>query len=75
MWQTEHTHDTAAAPEHVFALWADVQNWPAWDASLVETTLAGPFAAGTTGTLHPRGMPEPIAFRITAVDEGSGIRR
>jgi hypothetical protein len=73
MWQTEHTHDTAAAPEHVFALWADVQNWPAWDASLVATTLAGPFAAGTTGTLHPRGMPEPIEFRITAVDEGSAF--
>ena len=73
MWQTRHTHDTPAAPEHVFALWADVENWPAWDASLVATSLDRPFVAGAAGTLHPRGMPEPIAFVITAVDEGAGF--
>jgi hypothetical protein len=73
MWHTEHTHDTPASPEAVFALWADVPSWPAWDASLVATTLDGPFAAGTAGTLHPQGMPEPIAFTITAVEEGRGF--
>ncbi len=73
MWNTEHTHDTPASPEAVFALWADVEGWPAWDASLVATTLDGPFAAGSTGTLHPQGMPEPIAFTITAVEEGTGF--
>jgi hypothetical protein len=73
MWHTEHTHDTPASPEAVFALWADVPSWAAWDASLVATTLAGPFAAGTAGTLHPQGMPEPIAFVITAVDDGVGF--
>jgi hypothetical protein len=70
MWKTEHTHDSDAAPEAVFALWADVEAWPAWDASLIATTLDGPFAAGTTGTLHPQGVPEPIAFRLTAVEPG-----
>jgi hypothetical protein len=73
MWQTEYTHDTPASPRDVFALWADVESWPAWDASLVATTLDGPFAAGTAGTLHPQGMPEPIAFLITAVDDGAGF--
>jgi polyketide cyclase/dehydrase/lipid transport protein len=73
MWKTEHTHDSDAAPEAVYALWADVEGWPAWDASLIATTLAGPFAAGTTGTLHPQGMPEPIAFRLTAVEPGAGF--
>ena len=73
MWQTEHTHDTPAAPEDIFALWADVESWPTWDASLVATTLDGPFATGTAGTLHPQGMPEPIAFLITAVEEGTGF--
>ena len=73
MWQTEHTHDTSASPEAIFALWADVEGWPAWDASLVATTLDGPFAAGTAGTLHPQGMPEPIAFAITEVEEGAGF--
>jgi len=73
MWKTEHTHESAAAPEAVFALWADVEGWPGWDASLIATTLAGPFAAGTTGTLHPQGMPEPIAFELTAVEPGAGF--
>ncbi len=73
MWKTEHTHESTAAPEAVFALWADVEGWPAWDASLIATTLDGPFAAGTTGTLHPQGMPEPIAFEITAVEPGAGF--
>jgi hypothetical protein len=73
MWRTEHTHDSDAAPEAVFALWADVEGWPAWDASLIATTLEGPFAAGTTGTLHPHGMPEPIPFALTAVELGAGF--
>jgi len=73
MWKTEHTHDGDAAPEAVFALWADVEGWPAWDASLIATTLDGPFAAGSAGTLHPQGMPEPIAFELTAVEPGVGF--
>lgn len=73
MWRTEHTHDTDAAPEAVFALWADVEGWPAWDASLIATALDGPFAAGTTGTLRPHGMPGPIAFALTAVEPGTGF--
>jgi hypothetical protein len=73
MWKTEHAHESAAAPEAIFALWADVEGWPAWDASLLATTLAGPFAAGTAGTLHPLGMPEPIAFTLTAVEDGAGF--
>jgi hypothetical protein len=73
MWRTEHTHDSDAAPEAVFALWADVEGWPAWDASLIAAALEGPFAAGTTGTLHPHGMPEPIAFALTAVEPGAGF--
>jgi Polyketide cyclase / dehydrase and lipid transport len=73
MWRTEHTHDSAAAPQAVYALWADVEAWPAWDASLIAATLSGPFAAGTTGTLHPAGMPEAIAFALTAVEPGAGF--
>ncbi|HXD70519.1 MAG TPA: SRPBCC family protein [Gaiellales bacterium] len=73
MWKTEHTHESAASPAAIFALWADVEGWPAWDASLIATTLDGPFAAGTTGTLHPLGMPEPIAFTLTAVEDGAGF--
>jgi hypothetical protein len=73
VWQTEHEHVTVADPAAIFAVWADVAAWPTWDASLIATTLDGPFAAGTTGTLHPQGMPDPIPFTITAVVEGRGF--
>jgi hypothetical protein len=73
MWKTEHTHLTAAAPDAVFALWADVEGWPSWDASLIAAALDGPFAAGSSGTLHPQGMPEPIGFELTAVEPGAGF--
>jgi hypothetical protein len=73
MWSIEHERRTEATPSDVFALWADVERWPSWDASLVSTTLDGAFAAGATGTLHPRGAPEPIAFTITAVHPGNGF--
>jgi Polyketide cyclase / dehydrase and lipid transport len=73
MWSFEGEHTTSALPEDVFAVWADVANWPTWDASLAATTLDGAFAAGTHGTLHPEGAPEPLAFQITSVDEGVGF--
>jgi hypothetical protein len=70
-WTTEH--QTTAAAESVFALWADVLGWPAWDASLIATTADDPFEAGTTGTLHPEGIPQPLPFTITAVEDGRGF--
>jgi hypothetical protein len=57
MWQTEHTHDTPAAPEHVFALWADVEGWPAWDVSLLATTLDRPSPSGRPAPCTRRGCP------------------
>jgi Polyketide cyclase / dehydrase and lipid transport len=72
-WTTEYEHETTAPAESVFALWADVLGWPEWDASLIATTVDGPFAAGTTGTLHPEGLPEPLPFTITAVEDGRGF--
>ena len=73
MWTTEHEHITGASPADIFALWRDVEGWPAWDGSLIVTSLDGPFAAGSTGTLHPVGMPEPIAFTVTEVEDGQGF--
>jgi hypothetical protein len=73
MWTTEHEHITGASPADIFALWRDVEGWPAWDGSLIVTSLDGPFAAGSTGTLHPVGMPEPIAFTVTEVEDGHGF--
>lgn len=71
-WSTEHAIETTAAPEDVWALWADVPGWPAWDASLAATTLDGPFAVGTTGTLQPAGM-DALPFVLLEVDPGRGF--
>ena len=53
----QHGIDIDAPPERVFALWADPAGWPRWDPDLEEATLEGPFAAGSRGTLKPRGAP------------------
>lgn len=68
MWSTEHRQRTSASPTAVMAVWHDVAGWPRWDASLVATTLDGPFTVGATGTLHPVGMPAPLPFTLTSVD-------
>ena len=73
MWQTEHRHETTARPEAVWELWEDVPGWPRWDTSLEETTLAGPFEVGVTGTLRPSGAPEAFPFTVTAITPGVGF--
>ncbi len=73
MWSIEHEHVTSASPDRVFDLWANVAGWPAWDGSLIATTLDGPFAAGSRGILHPHGAPEPLPFTITSVEPGRGF--
>jgi hypothetical protein len=47
----------APAPT-IFALYADVPNWPRWDTDVKLATLSGPFASGATGVVHPNGGPK-----------------
>lgn len=49
--------DIAAPPERVFALWADPSAWPRWDPDIEEASLEGAFAAGSAGSIKPRGAP------------------
>lgn len=56
-WTFEHTEDTVASPESIWALWSDVTTWPVWDAGVDSVTLEGAFAAGTKGMLKPAGGP------------------
>jgi uncharacterized protein YndB with AHSA1/START domain len=68
MWTREHSIETNAAPEAIWRLWADVPRWPEWNTDLERAELSGPFAAGSTVTMHPhRG--EPIELRIAAAVE------
>ncbi len=72
MWETEHTAYTDAPPEAVWALWSDVSTWPDWDHGLERVDIDGPFAAGSSGVLKPRGGPE-VTFTIKEVRPGEGF--
>ncbi|WP_018684968.1 SRPBCC family protein [Actinokineospora enzanensis] len=48
MWTHEHSVDTTATPAAVFALWADVPGWRAWNGDVTASVLDGPFATGST---------------------------
>ncbi len=49
---------TSSAPAAAFfERWADVATWPEWNTDTAWVRLDGPFAAGTTGRLKPKGGP------------------
>jgi hypothetical protein len=52
------TRRTAAKPEAIWRLWADVPNRSRWDDALERITLEGPFQSGAAGTVKLRGQPD-----------------
>lgn len=65
----KHTVETKASPEAVWDIWQDVANWNTWDHGIEFSTLDGPFRAGTTGTLKPKGGPL-VHTKLTSVQPG-----
>ena len=63
----EHTIETKASPKAIWSLWEDVKNWSSWDHGIEFSTINGPFAKGTTGTLKPKGGPL-VHTTLTQVD-------
>lgn len=68
MWEYEHSIETSAAPEAIWRLWADVENWGTWNAEIEKIEMDGPFAAGTQITMTPPGE-DPVLLRIAEVVE------
>jgi uncharacterized protein YndB with AHSA1/START domain len=58
VWVTEASAVTAATPEQVWAVWADVAGWSQWDHAVESAELDGPFEQGTRGVLKPTGGPK-----------------
>jgi hypothetical protein len=54
---------SSAPPAAFFARWADTDTWPQWNADTEWVRLDGPFAAGSTGVLKPKGGPK-VAFVV-----------
>ncbi|MEU8244261.1 SRPBCC family protein [Actinoplanes missouriensis] len=44
-------------PQAFFDRWADVATWPEWNTDTDWVRLDGPFRAGATGTMKPKGGP------------------
>jgi len=53
----KHTVETKATAGAIWQVWQDVPNWNTWDHGIEYSTLNGPFKAGSTGTLKPKGGP------------------
>ncbi|MGD1052183.1 MAG: SRPBCC family protein [Solirubrobacteraceae bacterium] len=54
---------SSAPPAAFFARWADTDTWPQWNTDTEWVRLDGPFAAGSTGVLKPKGGPK-VAFVV-----------
>lgn len=63
------TISTDVAPEAFFQRWADMATWPQWNADTEWVRLDGPFRAGATGRLKPKGGPV-TRFVVTALVPG-----
>jgi hypothetical protein len=72
MFVYEHSLETSASPERLWALYADVPAWTAWDRGLDRVEIDGPLAAGSTGRITPSGM-EVLPFTVTWAEEGRGF--
>lgn len=71
-YEYEHSIETTASADAVWALWSDVSRWTEWDTGLTAIELTGPFEVGSTGTMTMPGRP-PIDFRLTEVVPGTAF--
>ncbi|TVT58890.1 polyketide cyclase [Amycolatopsis rhizosphaerae] len=68
MWTHEHTGETDAAPEAVWKVLADLDDWASWDTSMEWVRLRGAFAPGGEVVMKPKGQ-DPITSVIAEVTE------
>jgi hypothetical protein len=65
----DHTVETTASPEKIWAAWTDVERWPQWDTELDSASLEGSFALGAKGRVKPKRGPE-ARFSISELISG-----
>jgi uncharacterized protein YndB with AHSA1/START domain len=69
VWKSEFSAETAASPEAVWDVLADVSAWPSWNPGYRDAQLDGSFVAGTTGSVTlPNGWKRP--FTMYEVEPG-----
>lgn len=60
---------SSALPSAFFERWADMATWPEWNLDTEWVRLDGPFIAGATGQLKPRGGPT-VSFVVERLEQG-----
>lgn len=68
MWKHEHSAQTTASREAIWALWADVADWGSWNSDIETIELHGPFAEGSTISMTPRDQ-DTVQLRLAEVRE------
>ena len=72
MWEYENAVETTAAPEAIWRLWSDVENWGTWNAEIEKIEINGPFAPGTQILMTPPG-DDPIPLVIAEAVENESF--
>jgi uncharacterized protein YndB with AHSA1/START domain len=57
----------------VFALYANVADWPSWDPDLKESSLKGAFVSGAVGEVKPHSGPKS-ELKFVEVVQGKSVR-
>ncbi len=60
--QFEHATTIAAGAETIFAIYADVSNWPSWDPDAKAASIEGAFVSGAKGVITPEGGPKSTIY-------------
>lgn len=60
---------TTAAPDAIFAVWADMARWPEWNSDTEWVRLDGAFEQGARGRLKPAGAPS-VPFVVSRLEPG-----
>ncbi len=69
--QFENTIAINASPATVFAIYADVPNWPQWDVDAKAASIEGAFKTGAVGEIVPHGGPKSkLSFLSVRANEG-----
>jgi Polyketide cyclase / dehydrase and lipid transport len=60
--QFESSIQIAAPAARVFALYANVAEWPTWDTDVKSASIQGAFVSGARGVIVPNGGPKSDIF-------------
>jgi hypothetical protein len=69
MWTYEHSVETDAAPEAIWPILTDLENWPTWNPDIERIELDGPFRLGAEMQLTPVGQ-DTVGLRVVELDDG-----